>query len=502
MTSKLPGSGPHVYVLLWRDCGGNEFVALGAYAHLKDANAEAKRLGKEQLSDGLTYSSMQADLKTQDSEPLRSLARFAFHDSTVPSSSPTLATAPLTPDIEDGLEANPRKRRRVATKVEPVIKAPPSPDSKPPSESPRKRRKPARVSKGESPSGDTVEGPSDWEEMYELVRQMRLCGPARDAAVDTMGCERLFSPTASDRDRRFQILISLMMSSQTKDTVNAVAMGRLHDELPPHEAGAPPGLNLENILAVEPAKLNELIRVVGFHNNKTKFIKQAALLLRDNFDADIPPTIDGLTSLPGVGPKMAHLCLSAAWGRTEGIGVDVHSLVDGDGDDFRYGAAAASTCSPAHAGFPEEGVLWWWLLDLHAADHLCPLGLELRCVALVAYVFKAGALVILQKSVLATEVALAEAAVANDALSGITAVLGAVLPPCLLTLTPHMASTVTPLPGAGLPCACLAWSGGRGAATTSKTRRATGFQLTRQTMRCRKRFNHGCGIAFPNFFVL
>ncbi|CRK34221.1 hypothetical protein BN1708_019433, partial [Verticillium longisporum] len=105
--------------------------------------------------------------------------------------------------------------------------------------------------------------------MYELVRQMRLCGPARDAAVDTMGCERLFSPTASDRDRRFQILISLMMSSQTKDAVNAVAMGRLHDELPPHEAGAPPGLNLENILAVEPAKLNELIRVVGFHNNKT-----------------------------------------------------------------------------------------------------------------------------------------------------------------------------------------------------------------------------------------
>ena len=29
-------------------------------------------------------------------------------------------------------------------------------------------------------------------------------------------------------------------------------------------------------------------------------------------------------SLPGVGPKMAYLCMSAAWGRTEGIGVDVH----------------------------------------------------------------------------------------------------------------------------------------------------------------------------------
>jgi len=31
-----------------------------------------------------------------------------------------------------------------------------------------------------------------------------------------------------------------------------------------------------------------------------------------------------LTSLPGVGPKMAYLCLSVAWGRDEGIGVDVH----------------------------------------------------------------------------------------------------------------------------------------------------------------------------------
>lgn len=47
-------------------------------------------------------------------------------------------------------------------------------------------------------------------------------------------------------------------------------------------------------------------------------------MLRDRWNGDIPDTIEGLTSLPGVGPKMAHLCLSAAWGRTEGIGVDVH----------------------------------------------------------------------------------------------------------------------------------------------------------------------------------
>lgn len=57
---------------------------------------------------------------------------------------------------------------------------------------------------------------------------------------------------------------------------------------------------------------------------KTKYIKQTAEILRDKWNSDIPDTIQGLTSLPGVGPKMAYLCLSAAWGRTEGIGVDVH----------------------------------------------------------------------------------------------------------------------------------------------------------------------------------
>jgi endonuclease-3 len=101
-------------------------------------------------------------------------------------------------------------------------------------------------------------------------------------------------------------------------------MNRLYKELPPNQDGAPRGLTLENILAVDPKLLNELIWAVGFHNNKTKYIKATAEILRDNFGGDIPDTVEGLMSLPGVGPKMAYLCLSSAWGKTEGIGVDVH----------------------------------------------------------------------------------------------------------------------------------------------------------------------------------
>jgi len=139
-----------------------------------------------------------------------------------------------------------------------------------------------------------------------------------------MGCDRLAEEGVSPKVKRFHTLTALMLSSQTKDTTNAAAMKRLQTELPAYKEGAPKGLNLENILAVDPKLLNELIWIVGFHNNKTKYIKAAAEIIRDQWNGDIPDTAEGLMSLPGVGPKMAYLCLSSAWGRTEGIGVDVH----------------------------------------------------------------------------------------------------------------------------------------------------------------------------------
>ena len=126
-----------------------------------------------------------------------------------------------------------------------------------------------------------------------------------------------------------------MLSSQTKDTVTAVAMQRLHTELgdepvvikeedEEESKSKASTLTLENILAVSPERLNELIRTVGFHNNKTKYIKATASILQAQHGSDIPSTPSDLMKLPGVGPKMAYLCMSAAWGKHEGIGVDVH----------------------------------------------------------------------------------------------------------------------------------------------------------------------------------
>ncbi len=228
-----------------------------------------------------------------------SLARSA-HNATGTESGPSELKREPTPDIEDAVAtAATRKRKRtetitqstprrptrtiktevkheLKTEIETEIKSEiktehDSNNEDEPKPRPRGRvRKPARTVTDPITGATTVEPPTDWEEMYNLVKEMRLTGPAANAAVDTMGCERLAQSHASARDRRFHTLVALMLSSQTKDTVTAEAMRRLYTEMPPHAPGAPPGLNLENMLAVDPALLNELIGKVGFHNNKTK----------------------------------------------------------------------------------------------------------------------------------------------------------------------------------------------------------------------------------------
>lgn len=58
--------------------------------------------------------------------------------------------------------------------------------------------------------------PKDWQSVLEKLRQMRS---SRPAPVDTMGCHMCSDPQATPQDKRFHILVALMLSSQTKDEV-------------------------------------------------------------------------------------------------------------------------------------------------------------------------------------------------------------------------------------------------------------------------------------------
>ncbi|KAI9819726.1 MAG: DNA N-glycosylase and apurinic/apyrimidinic (AP) lyase [Thelocarpon impressellum] len=214
------------------------------------------------------------------------------------------AAAEVDVKLEDEDTATPvLKRKRTASPLaasSPNVKA-------------RKRRPARQITQ---PNGTiTAEPPLHWEEVYSTIKTMRA---SLTAPVDTMGCERLADPLSSPNDQRFQTLVALMLSSQTRDAVTAAAIRALQTSLPA------PGLTVQNIRSIPHADLNALIRPVGFHNTKTVHLKLVAETLFTSYESDIPRTLEGLLALPGVGPKMAHLTLSAAWQRTEGIGVDVH----------------------------------------------------------------------------------------------------------------------------------------------------------------------------------
>lgn len=154
-----------------------------------------------------------------------------------------------------------------------------------------------------------------WPSHYANIASMRA---ACDAPVDSMGCERCADAGADEHTKRFQTLVSLMLSSQTKDEVTFATTKRL----------IAAGLGTATAMAAaEEATIAQVLLgppAVGFWRNKARFLKGAAAMILSDFGGDIPSTVADLVKLPGVGPKMAHITMSAAHGQTVGIGVDTH----------------------------------------------------------------------------------------------------------------------------------------------------------------------------------
>ena len=120
---------------------------------------------------------------------------------------------------------------------------------------------------------------------------------ALNAPVDKYGCERLACQECTPQNFRFQTLVALMLSSQTKDEVTASAFKILQQKL-----GECFGAAEMVQIAVE--EIDDCIRSVGFHRRKSLYLHQTSTILMRDYMADIPRTFDELVKLPGVGPKM------------------------------------------------------------------------------------------------------------------------------------------------------------------------------------------------------
>jgi len=111
----------------------------------------------------------------------------------------------------------------------------------------------------------------------------------------------------------FQVLVSTLLSLRTKDEVTAAAASRLFESAKTPEA----------IVSLSKEAIEALIYPVGFYHTKAERLKTVSRILIDQYDGDVPNTMNALIALPGVGRKTANLVLVEGFGKP-GICVDTH----------------------------------------------------------------------------------------------------------------------------------------------------------------------------------
>ncbi|MEP6570258.1 MAG: endonuclease III [Acidobacteriota bacterium] len=112
----------------------------------------------------------------------------------------------------------------------------------------------------------------------------------------------------------FELLVATILSAQCTDArVNIVTRDLFRKYRKP-----------EDYLRVSPRELQRDIRTTGFFRNKTTSIQGTAKVLHEQYQAEVPQTMDELLELPGVARKTANVVLGNAFGISAGVVVDTH----------------------------------------------------------------------------------------------------------------------------------------------------------------------------------
>lgn len=139
-----------------------------------------------------------------------------------------------------------------------------------------------------------------------LVRRARRVNRALAERYPDARCELDFrSP--------LELLVATVLSAQTTDVrVNQVTPG-LFARYPDASAYA----------GAEREELEEILRPLGFFRAKARSLIGLGQALVERFDGEVPPRLEDLVTLPGVGRKTANVVLGDAFG-VPGITVDTH----------------------------------------------------------------------------------------------------------------------------------------------------------------------------------
>ena len=111
-----------------------------------------------------------------------------------------------------------------------------------------------------------------------------------------------------------QILVATILSAQcTDEKVNQITPSLFQKY---SEA--------KDFAQADQKKLEEEIRPTGFFRNKARSIISASRKIAEDFNGQVPDSMEELVTLPGVARKTANIVLSSVFKKAEGIAVDTH----------------------------------------------------------------------------------------------------------------------------------------------------------------------------------
>lgn len=113
----------------------------------------------------------------------------------------------------------------------------------------------------------------------------------------------------------FQMVVAVMLSAQCTDERVNKTTPQLFERCK----------TIKDFADIDINELETIIHPCGFYKNKAKNIKLCATQILENFNGEVPQTMDELLTLAGVGRKSANVILLEVFGIANGIAVDTHA---------------------------------------------------------------------------------------------------------------------------------------------------------------------------------
>jgi endonuclease-3 len=133
------------------------------------------------------------------------------------------------------------------------------------------------------------------------------------AFIDHFSNNMPIAETELQYESPFQLLVAVVLSAQCTDKRVNMSTPAIFENFP----------TPAHLAAADFDELFPYIKSISYPNNKTKHLIGLGKMLVEEFDGEVPSTVEELVKLPGVGRKTANVITSVVWNQPN-MAVDTH----------------------------------------------------------------------------------------------------------------------------------------------------------------------------------